>query len=73
MGTRNLRDIGGYRTRDGRRTRWRTIFRSDCLDQLTDLAQAERRWGGAERYLVQLGRTENHVAELRNPLAEPGS
>ncbi len=23
-GTRNLRDIGGYRTRDGRRTRWRT-------------------------------------------------
>jgi protein-tyrosine phosphatase len=41
VGTRNLRDIGGYATRDGGQTRWRTVFRSDCLDQLTAAAQAE--------------------------------
>jgi protein-tyrosine phosphatase len=29
LGTRNLRDIGGYDARDGRRTRWGTLFRSD--------------------------------------------
>ena len=40
-GTRNLRDLGGYPCGDGRRTRWRTILRSDCLDQLTPEAQAE--------------------------------
>lgn len=40
-GARNLRDIGGYRTLNGRRTRWRTVFRSDCLDRLTIEAQAE--------------------------------
>ncbi len=33
-GVRNLRDVGGYPTRDGRRIRWRTLYRSDCLDQL---------------------------------------
>jgi protein-tyrosine phosphatase len=38
-GTRNLRDIGGYRTRDSRQTRWRTIYRSDCLDRLTEAGQ----------------------------------
>ena len=27
-GTYNLRDVGGYATRDGYRTRWRTIFRA---------------------------------------------
>ena len=38
-GTRNLRDLGGYLTVDGRRTRWRTVFRSDCLDQLHPAGQ----------------------------------
>jgi protein-tyrosine phosphatase len=40
-GTRNLRDLGGYECHDGRQTRWRTVLRSDCLDQLTPEAQAE--------------------------------
>jgi protein-tyrosine phosphatase len=40
-GTRNLRDLGGYPCGEGRQTRWRTILRSDCLDQLTAEAQAE--------------------------------
>ena len=39
-GTRNLRDLGGYATRDGRRTRWRTVYRSDCLDQVDAEGQA---------------------------------
>jgi protein-tyrosine phosphatase len=33
-GVYNLRDIGGYPTVDGRRTRWSTLYRSACLYQL---------------------------------------
>ena len=39
-GTRNLRDIGGYPAGPGRQTRWRTLFRTDALDQLPDDSQA---------------------------------
>jgi protein tyrosine/serine phosphatase len=37
----NLRDLGGYRTADGRRTRWRRLFRGAGLHRLAgaDLAQ----------------------------------
>ena len=31
----NFRDLGGYPTADGRRTRWRTLFRADSLTQLS--------------------------------------
>lgn len=31
----NARDLGGYPTRDGGRTRWRSLLRSDDLAQLT--------------------------------------
>ena len=34
-GISNLRDVGGYRTADGRYTRWRTLFRSGCVDRLS--------------------------------------
>jgi protein-tyrosine phosphatase len=40
-GTRNLRDLCGYSTLDGRSTRWRTLFRSDCLGQFDATGQAE--------------------------------
>ena len=33
-GASNFRDIGGYATRDGRRVRWRRVFRADRLDDL---------------------------------------
>jgi protein-tyrosine phosphatase len=34
-GTLNFRDLGGYRTGDGGRTRWGRVFRSDALHALT--------------------------------------
>ena len=34
-GASNFRDLGGYRTRDGRIVRWRQIFRSNHLGHLT--------------------------------------
>ena len=35
-GTLNFRDLGGYRTADGRQVRWGRVFRSDALGKLTD-------------------------------------
>jgi protein-tyrosine phosphatase len=35
-GTRNVRDVGGYPAGPGRRTRWRTLLRSDELTRLPD-------------------------------------
>lgn len=40
-GTRNVRDVGGYATTSGRRTRWRTILRSDELTRIPPHAQQE--------------------------------
>lgn len=34
-GGRNFRDLGGYAAADGRRTRWRTLYRSGALSGLT--------------------------------------
>ncbi len=34
-GVRNFRDLGGYPTRDGRRVRWRRLFRAASLGSLT--------------------------------------
>jgi len=42
-GAVNFRDLGGYATADGRRTRWRRLFRADSLADLTpdDLARLQ--------------------------------
>src|SRR5207249_7773871 len=32
----NFRDLGGYPTANGRRTRWGRLFRSDTLQELTE-------------------------------------
>jgi len=34
-GCLNFRDLGGYQTEDGRRVRWRRLFRSDALHHMT--------------------------------------
>jgi protein-tyrosine phosphatase len=36
QGCVNFRDLGGYRTVDGRRVRWRQLFRADGLSSLSD-------------------------------------
>lgn len=38
-GTKNVRDIGGFETVDGRTTRWKTLLRSDCLSALSPKSQ----------------------------------
>ena len=53
-GTRNLRDVGGYSAGPGRRTRWRTLLRTDALDRLPAASQAA---------LVELGLRQ--VIDLR--------
>ena len=55
-GTRNLRDVGGYPAAGGRRTRWRTLLRSDELTVLPDAAQVD---------LIALG--VRQVIDLRWP------
>src|SRR5688572_28689979 len=35
-GAANLRDLGGYATRDGRALRWGVLYRSDALADLDD-------------------------------------
>ena len=39
-GTYNLRDLGGYPTRQGRRTRWKQFLRSDSLHAVTEVGQS---------------------------------
>ncbi len=37
----NVRDLGGYLTKDGYTTRWRTLIRSAGLDHITDKGQRQ--------------------------------
>ncbi|MFN8624464.1 MAG: tyrosine-protein phosphatase [Candidatus Binatia bacterium] len=46
QGAPNFRDLGGYRSSDGRTVKWGMLYRSDALDKLTDEDQ---------RYLDRLG------------------
>lgn len=45
-GAHNFRDIGGYKTTDGRRVKWGMIYRSDKLSELTP---------ADEQYMERLG------------------
>jgi protein tyrosine/serine phosphatase len=36
-GQTNFRDLGGYQTRDGRTVKWRQLYRSGRLANLTDM------------------------------------
>lgn len=66
----NFRDLGGYKTRDGRRVRWRLFFRSGGPDYLTDTDRAlvqglgirvicdlrtRREWGSSTSFLPNSG------------------
>ena len=52
-GARNLRDLGGYRTRDGRLVRRGVLYRSDRLTELTD-ADLDRLAGLGIRTVIDL-------------------
>jgi len=54
-GAHNVRDLGGYRARDGRMTRWGVFYRSAGLHRLSDAGQA-----------ALLGRGIHTVVDLRH-------
>src|SRR5262245_5985726 len=61
-GTYNLRDIGGYRTLDGRTTRWRMFLRSDSLHRVPPTAWTTLLNHGV-RTVIDLRRSDElHVA-----------
>ncbi len=67
-GAYNLRDIGGYATASGRRTRARTLFRSDSLHRLTPDSQRALISEGL-RTVIDL-RVTDAVSEHPNVFAE---
>ena len=56
-GANNVRDIGGYGTVDGHRTRWKTFLRSDGMHRLSERDQATLLRYGI-RTVIDLRRTE---------------
>jgi protein-tyrosine phosphatase len=60
-GTYNVRDLGGYRTHQGRTTRWRMLFRADSLHRLPPEAQVRLLDHGV-RTVIDLRRTDELTA-----------
>lgn len=69
-GCGHFRDVGGYPTVDGKRTRWRTLYRSASLDALTEDAVADFR-GLEIRSVVDLRTEDERVAS--QPWNDDGS
>lgn len=67
----NFRDLGGYPASDGRRTRWRTLFRADGMVQLTDADHAVLRSLGV-RSVLDLRTDLEAEARGRFPSDLPG-
>ncbi len=70
-GCLNFRELGGYPTRDGRRTRWGRLFRSDSLHHLTaaDARHLVERLGVG--VIIDLRSTHELDTEGRGPLGRP--
>ncbi|MBM4268166.1 MAG: tyrosine-protein phosphatase [Deltaproteobacteria bacterium] len=68
-GCLNFRDLGGYATTDGRRVRWRTVFRSDALGHLTPGDVARMRDELGIKDVVDLRSTAERRADVTAPLA----
>lgn len=69
-GCLNFRDLGGYPSEDGRRVRWRQLFRSDALHLLTaaDLKRLRDELGIG--VIVDLRSTAELRAEGQGPLTQ---
>jgi len=70
-GAVNFRDIGGYKTCEGREVKWGKVFRSDGLARLTEQDHQSLMQIGIER--VFDFRTEAEVRESPDKLPEDGS
>lgn len=69
-GTYNVRDIGGYPTQSGRRTRWHTVFRADSLHRLSPSGQ-QTLLGHGVRTVVDLRRAQEAQAAVNVLAASP--
>ena len=67
----NFRDLGGYATRDGRRVRWRRLYRSDALHHLSDADLRHVRDELGVRTLVDLRSSAERRGEPASLLAAP--
>jgi protein tyrosine/serine phosphatase len=70
-GSVNFRDLGGWRTGDGRRLRYGRLFRSDALHRLSggDLVRLRDELG--VRTQIDLRASQEVASEGRGPLAGP--
>ena len=59
-GAFNVRDLGGYETREGRRTQWRRFLRADCLDKIEGAHLTSRIDGGLRTVVDLRGVREAH-------------
>jgi protein-tyrosine phosphatase len=66
----NIRDLGGYPTRDGGQTRFGTLVRADVLSRLTPIGRAALLDYGV-RTVIDL-RSPEELALDPNPFASPG-
>ena len=64
----NIRDLGGYPTKDGRFTRWHTLIRSGNLDRVTPAGQ-QRLLDYGVRTVIDL-RDETEVGDYPDVFAE---
>ena len=66
-GSSNVRDLGGYRTRDGGTVKFGRVFRSARLSELTDEDGAKLRAAGIGRVVDLRGAGEQEAAPTRLP------
>lgn len=73
QGASNFRDLGGYPGRDGRPLRWRRLFRSDHLGELTEADRGRLRALGVTRAFDFRGVQERAAQPYRLPGIEQHS
>jgi protein-tyrosine phosphatase len=69
-GCHNFRDLGGYPAADGRVLRWRTLFRSDGLHELTDAGVSTVRDELRIGDIIDLRSSAELALDGRGPLAD---